>query len=136
MGVTAFSFILLPLSLLWFQQPMRLFQMLLVSSIFEVAAAMAIGSLGGQLGLVSALAFIAFISLRLLLGRQYPGQAQAWRMSRPFVLVAAWAIAGSYVMPRVFEGKACVWPQKGTLPYAITLLEPTATSLNQNFTCC
>jgi len=133
MGVTAFSFILLPLSLLWFQQPMRLLQMLLVSSIFEAAAAVTIGSLGVQPGLVPALAFIAFTSLQLLLGRRYPGQAQAWRMSRPFVLVAAWAIAGSYAMPRMFEGKAYVWPQKGTLPYAITLLEPTATNLNQDF---
>jgi len=133
MGVTAFSFILLPLSLLWFQQPMRLLQMLLISSIFEAAAAVTIGSLGVQPGLVPALAFIAFMSLQLLLGRKYPGQAQAWRMSRPFVLVAAWAIAGSYVMPRIFEGRAYVWPQKATPPYAITLLEPTATNLNQDF---
>ncbi len=51
-------------------------------------------------------------------------------MSRPFVLVAAWTIAVSYVTPRVFEGKAHTWPQKAAPPYAITLLEPTATNLN------
>ncbi len=109
---------------------MRLFQMLLVSSLFEAAAAVIIGSLEVQPALVPALAFIAFMSLQLLLGRQYPGQAQVWRMSRPFVLAAAWTITGSYVTPGVFEGKAYTWLQKAAPPYAITLLEPTATNLN------
>src|SRR5471030_3129905 len=108
----------MPLSLLWFLlRPMRLLQLLTVAAIFEAAAALTIDDLGVQPSLVPAIAFLGYVSLQLLLGARYPGQSQVLRMTLPFLLVAAWAVASSFIIPRVFEGQLLVWPQKAEPPY-------------------
>jgi hypothetical protein len=132
MGVTAFSFILLPLSILWFSQPLRLLQLLLIMAIFEAAAALTIGGLGLQPDIVPSIAFIAYVGLQLLLGAQYPGAHMAWRSCIPFLLFTAWALATSYFMPHVFEGRIYVWPQKVAPPFVASLLEPSPSNINQD----
>ncbi len=132
MGVTAFTFVLLPLSLLWIASPDKLLRLLLVAAVFEAAAALTIGGLGLQPGLVPAFAFLAFTSLQLLLGARYPGQAQVLRITRPFILVTLWAVASSYIMPRLFEGVVYVWPQKSQPPFVLTPLAPNPSNLNQD----
>jgi len=131
MGVTSFSFILLPLCLIWVLQPVRLLQLVIIASIFEAAAAFTIGGLGVQPGLVPAIAFVGYISLQLLLGASYPGQSQAWRMMLPLLLVVGWALVGAYLLPRVFEEQVYVWPQKSEPPFVLTLLAPSSSNVNQ-----
>ena len=133
MGVTLFSFILLPLCLLWCLRPMRLLQLLFVVAIFEAAAAVTVGSLGVQPGLVPAIAFVFYVLLQMILGASYPGGQAAWRLASPLVLVGVWALASSFLMPRVFEDQVYVWPQKSLPPFVLTLLEPTSSNLNQDF---
>ncbi len=133
MGVTLFSLILLPLCAVWCLKPMRLLQLLFIVAIFEAAAAVTVGSLGVQPGLVPALAFVLYVLLQMILGAAYPGRHAAWRIVSPLVLVGVWALASSFLMPRLFEGQVYVWPQKSLPPFVLTLLEPTSSNLNQDF---
>lgn len=132
MGITAFSFIVLPLCLLWAFNPLRLFQLLFVAGVFEAAAAITLGGLGVQPGLVPALALIGYVMLQLALGAQYPGQRRALRLCGPLLLVGAWAIAASMLLPHLFRDQVYVWPQKSTPPFRIALLEPSASNINQD----
>ena len=132
MGVTAFTFILVPLCLLWAMRPERLLKLMIVSQVFEAAAALVIGTLGVQPGLLPAVTFMGFVLLQLLLGARYPGDRQAWRLVRPLVIVAVWALVTSYAMPRLFEGQAYVWPQKEIPPFVIEPLHPTSSNINQD----
>jgi hypothetical protein len=132
MGLTAFSFILLPLCLFWLASPDKLLRLLVIAAVFEAAAALTIGGLGLQPGLVPAVAFLAFVALQLMLGARYPGEAQVLRVTRPFVLVTIWAVASSYLMPRLFMGAVYVWPQKEVPPFVLTALAPTTSNINQD----
>jgi hypothetical protein len=133
MGVTALSFILLPLCLIWAARPIRLLQLLLVAAILEAAAAFVIGGLGFQPPLVPALVFIGFVTLQMLLGVGYPGQQRALRVLQPFILVALWGVIGSFLLPRFLEGRVFVWPQKALPPFVLSPLEPSASNVTQDF---
>ena len=132
MGLTAFSFVLLPLCVVWAMSPGRLLKVMIVASVFEAAAVFTFGSFGVQPGLVPALAFIAYMLLQLLLGASFSGIPAVWALTRPFVVMTAWAVFASVVMPRAFEGQVFVWPQRATLPYVIVPLEPSPTAINQS----
>ncbi len=132
MSLTAFSFVILPLCLFWAGSPAMLLRLMLMASVFEAAAVCVVGGLGVQPGLPPALAFIAFVSLQVLLGVRYPGTRQALNMVLPFVLVTIWAVASSYVMPRFLSGKVMVWPQKQLPPFSQIPLEPSSSNMNQD----
>ncbi|WP_428374974.1 hypothetical protein [Lichenicoccus sp.] len=132
MGVTAFTFLLVPLCLLWAMRPDRLLKLMIIAQVFEAAAALTIGTLGVQPGLLPALTFMGFVLMQLLLGARFPGDRQTWRLVRPFVCVAVWALATSYLMPRLFEGQAYVWPQKEIPPFVTEPLRPTSSNINQD----
>nr|WP_321983145.1 hypothetical protein [uncultured Lichenicoccus sp.] len=106
--------------------------MMILAQVFEAAAALIIGNLGVQPGLLPAMTFMGFVLLQLLLGAQYPGARESWRLVRPLVAVTAWALVTSYVMPRLFEGQAYVWPQKELPPFVIEPLQPTSSNINQD----
>lgn len=133
MGVTELTFVLLPCCLVWAMQPVRLLQVMIVAAILEAAAALTVGSLGIQPGLLPGLVFMAFVSTQLLLGARYPGAAITWPLVRPFVLVTAWAVIGSVVLPRLLEGQVYVWPQKSEPPFVLMPLAPNPGNLNQDF---
>jgi hypothetical protein len=132
MNVTQFSFILLPLCLWWIGTPAKLLQLSIMAGVFEAAAALTIGSVGLQPGVVPALAFIAYMALQLLLGARFAGTAEVMRDTRPFVAVTAYALLSSYIMPRIFEGVVFVWPQKADPPFVLTALAPSSSNLNQD----
>jgi hypothetical protein len=132
MGVTLFSFFLLPLCLVWIMSPDKLLRLMAMVSCFEAAAAFVIGGFGVQPGLVPTLAFMGYVLLQFLLGARYPGTAAVWRLAFPFVLVTFWAVASSYLMPRVFEGTVSVWPQRQAFPYVLTPLVPNPSNINQD----
>ncbi len=133
MGLTQFSFILLPLCIIWFTAPAKLLQLMAVVGIFEAAAALTFGGLGVQPGLVPALTFMGYMSLQVLLGARFPGQAHVLGIIRPFLVVAAWALVSSFLMPWWFEGKAYVWPQKSLPPFVLATLAPNPSNINQDF---
>lgn len=132
MGLTAFSFILLPLCLFWGMSPERLLKLMAVVSIFEAAAAITIGSFGVQPGLVPALGFIGYMGLQILLGARQPALPSIWRQTQPFVFVTLWAVAASYLMPHIFEGQVYVWPQKVGPLLVPAVLEPSGSNFNQD----
>lgn len=132
MGLTAFSFILLPLCFVWAMSPDRLLKTMAIAAVFEAAAAVTLGSFGVQPGLVPALVFMAFMLLQLLLGARFAALSAVWNVTRPFVLMTVWAVIASFLMPRAFEGQVFVWPQRATLPYVIIPLEPSPTNINQD----
>jgi hypothetical protein len=130
MGITGFTFIVFPLCLIWLGRPMRLLHLILIFTIFQASAAFTIGNLGVQSELIPALCFIGFVILQLLLGAKYPGQNYVLRLSIPFIIVSIWGLATSYVLPRAFEDKTYVWPQKsvfGQIPLSVD-----AISINQD----
>ena len=132
MGITYLTLILFPLCLVWAMQPVRLLQVMTIAAVFEAGAALTIGSLGVEPGLLPALAFLSFISLQLMLGARYPGAAITWPLVRPFVVVAVWAVVTSIVLPRLLEGQVHVWPQKSAPPFIIQPLRPTSGNFNQD----
>ena len=132
MGLTLFSFLLLPPCLLWALSPSQLMRLMLIVSVFEAAAALTLGSFGVQPALLPSLVFIAYMIMQLMLGVHYRGTAVVLQTLQPFLVVTAWALVGSYVMPRLFQDAVYVWPQKATFPFVLTLLAPSPTNLNQD----
>ena len=131
MGLTAFS-ILFPLCLGWLWSPRTLLKLVLMSAVFEAAAALTIGSLGVQPGLVPAFSLIGFVLLQFLLGACFREAQEVWRVANPFLAVTVWAVVSSFVMPRVFAGQVYVWPQKSEPPYVLSALQPTSGNFNQD----
>ena len=132
MSVTLLGFALIPLCLAFCLKPLRLLQLMLLASIFEAAAALDFGSFGLQPSLVPSMLFLAFVLLQLLLGARYTGEREAWRAVLPFVLVTAWAVSGSMLLPRLFAGQIYVWPQKAEAPFLAVPLEPSGANLTQD----
>jgi hypothetical protein len=132
MEFTDFTFIIVPLTMVWIGNPQRLLELTAAACAFEAAAAFIVGGFGLQPSLVPAFAFLPYVALQGMLGAQYPGQAAAWKLCVPFMLVTLYALAGSFVLPRMFEGLAMVWPQKSLPPFVMIPLAPSAGSFNQD----
>lgn len=113
MGITLLGLGLIPLSLIWALNPLRLLQLALVASVFEAAAALVIGgSFGLQPGMVPGLLFIAYILLQYALGMRYPGERVAFWVMAPLLAFLAYALLSITMLPDLFAGKIFVWPQK------------------------
>ncbi|MBV1837837.1 O-antigen ligase family protein [Acetobacter estunensis] len=132
MGITLFFLALAPLCLIWMNRPERLMQLMVITGIFEASAAITIGGFGIAPNTLPALTMVSYIGGQFLLGARYPGRARVWPLAIPLIAVAGWAILTSWLSPRLFEGRAYVWPQKSTPPFVITLLSPSSANLNQN----
>ena len=130
--MTAFGLLLLPVCLAAGLRPVLLLQLAVFTSVFEAAAALALGELGLQPAMLPSAMFSAFVLLQVLLGARYRGQDEIWRPLLPMTLFAAWALAGSFALPRVFAGQISVFPQKMEPPFGAVLLSPAITSVNQD----
>jgi hypothetical protein len=130
--MTAFGLVLIPLCLAVCFRPLACLQLVLIASIFEAAAALAFGGVGLQPAMLPSAIFSGFIMLQILLGVQYSGQNEVWRPLLPMAMFTAWALAGSIVMPHLFEGQVSVNPQKMEPPFAAILLNPGVPRFNQN----
>ena len=129
--MTAFSFLALPTTLIACLRPAWLVQLAILFSIFEAAAAVALGGFGLQPALLPAAIFVAYIMLQLLLGVLYIGRKDVWWVVSPFLCVMLWAVVGSFLLPHLFAGMVNVWPQKLEPPLVAVPLEPTTSNLNQ-----
>jgi hypothetical protein len=110
---TTAGLVLLPLSLLWLNQPLRLLQLALVAAVFEAAAAVIVGgTFGLPLAMVPGLLFILYVVGQYLLGMRYPGEGLVLRAAVPLLLLLGYALLSVVLLPGAFEGKIMVVPQK------------------------
>jgi hypothetical protein len=112
MQITVLGLVLIPLSLLWVSNPVRLLQLSLFASIFAAAAALIFGGFGLQPGMVPGLLFIAYIFLQYAMGMRYPGEGAAIRAAFPLLLLLFYALMSAWLLPRIFAGSVFVEPQK------------------------
>ena len=144
MQITLLGLVLVPLSLLWAYQPVRLLQLALVASIFEAAAALIVGgSFGLQPAMVPGVLFIVYIVMQYALGMRYPGEGVVFRATLPLVVLLAYALLSAWLLPDAFAGQVLVWPQRpdplagGMIPLEHTsgnVTQPLYLMLNVIFT--
>lgn len=114
MGLTAMGLIFWPLSLIFFfrKDPQRLLELTLVGGVLQASAVLVLGGLGLQPSMAPGMMFIAFMGLQLALGITFPGAMRQIKFCAPLFFAFSWALLGSILLPRLFEGKVLVWPQK------------------------
>jgi hypothetical protein len=126
MQITVLGLVLVPLSLLWAFNPVRLLQIALIAAIFEAAAAVVLGSFGLQPAMVPGLLFIAYIVTQYALGMRYPGEGTVFKAMLPLLALLFYALLSAKIMPDAFAGQIIVWPQRqdllapGPVPLAFT----------------
>lgn len=116
MKPTVLGMVLIPLSMIWATNPVRLLQLTFVAAIFEAGAAVVLGgSFGLQPAMVPGLLFVAYVISQYALGMRYLGEAQVLRTMTPLFLLLGYALLSVVVLPQAFEGKIMVWPQRPDL---------------------
>lgn len=130
MYFTVLGFFLIPLSLLWATNPIRLLQVALVSSVFEAAAALVLGgSFGLQPAMVPGLFFVAYVLVQYALGMRYPGEGTALRTMSPLLYLLFYALISIMILPQVFAG-LMVAPQKVDALASMAQLVPLSFSFS------
>lgn len=113
MKPTVLGLMVLPLSLVWSMDPIRLVQLALVSAVFEAGAAFVIGgSFGFPLAMVPGLMFIIYVSTQYAMGMRYTAEGLVLQTILPLLALLFYALLSVMVLPDVFAGKIMVWPQK------------------------
>lgn len=113
MGITILGILVLPLSLIWLTNPVRLIQLSLVSSVFEAGAALIIGgSFGLPVGMVPGLLFVAYVCLQYALGMRYTGETLVFWAMAPLFALLGYAVLSIMILPQLFAGTIMVWPQR------------------------
>lgn len=134
MPLTAMGLVFWPLSFIFFfrKNPQRLLELTLVAGIFQAAAVLVMGGLGLQPVMAPGMLFIAFMSLQLVLGVKFPAVGPIFKFCTPLFLSFFWALLGSILLPRLFEGVVLVWPQKLDDVAARVPLSPTRGNMTQD----
>jgi hypothetical protein len=112
MPITVLGLVLVPLSLIWATNPVRLLQLAFVSAVFEAAAAAIIGSFGLPTAMVPGLLFVCFVIAQYAVGMRYPAEASVLRTLLPLFALVAYALLSVVVLPDFFAGQIMVAPQK------------------------
>jgi hypothetical protein len=127
MSVTVLGMVLLPLSLFWATNPVRLLQLAIVAAIFEAGAALVLGgSFGLQPAMVPGLLFVVYVVAQYVLGMRYPGEGRVFWALMPLFALLGYALLSICVLPQAFRGRVMVWPQRpdlidpGFVPLAFT----------------
>jgi hypothetical protein len=131
MGLTAFSLILLPLSLMNLANPIRLIQIGIFTGVFEAAAAIIVGSFGVQPALVPSLLFLTYVCGQYTLGMRYPGEKPVIWATMPLIALLCYAIFSAVTLPSIFAGTVMVWPQKQDFVSSIPLA-PSSGNITQS----
>jgi hypothetical protein len=112
MPITILGLVLVPLSLIWAMNPVRLLQLAFVASVFEAGAAAIIGSFGLPTAMVPGLLFIVFVVAQYALGMRYPAEGPVFWALTPLLALLAYALFSVVVLPDAFAGLIMVAPQK------------------------
>lgn len=133
MQVTLLGLVLVPLSLYWAFQPVRLLQLALVAAVFEAAAALVFGgSFGLQPAMVPGVLFIAYVFAQYALGMRYPGEGTVLRAALPLLALLGYALLSAWYLPDAFAGQILVWPQRpDPLAWGMIPLEHTSGNITQ-----
>ena len=116
MTFTVLGLILLPLSLFWAGNPIRLLQLAIVAAIFEAGAALVLGgSFGLQPAMVPGLLFVTYVVTQYALGMRYPGEGRVLWALTPLFALLGYALLSIFVLPQAFQGRIMVWPQRPDL---------------------
>ncbi|WP_284944674.1 hypothetical protein [Acidisoma cladoniae] len=116
MHPTALGLVLIPLSLLWAANPVRLLQLAFVAAIFEAGAALVLGgSFGLPPAMVPGLLFVTYVTAQYALGMRYPGEGQVLSTMLPLFALLAYALVSVMILPQTFQGTIMVWPQRPDL---------------------
>ncbi|GAJ30546.1 hypothetical protein [Acidomonas methanolica] len=132
MGVTAMGLVFWPLSFLFWNRPQRLLELALFGGIFSAASVLTLGGMGLQPSAAPSFCFIAYIGLQLLLGARFPMAGRVLHLCLPLLVIGAWTLAGSIILPRVFENQVLVWPQKLDAVGTQMLLAPSRGNYTQD----
>src|SRR3984885_5185362 len=104
MRLTILGLALVPLTLIWAMNPVRLLQLAFVVAVFEAGAAMVIGSFGLPTALVPGLMFITFIVAQYAMGMRYPAEAVVFWALTPLIALLGYALLSVVVLPDAFAG--------------------------------
>ncbi|ATR19576.1 MAG: hypothetical protein DI601_19865 [Azospirillum brasilense] len=133
MQPTQLGLILIPLCLIYWQQPNKLLVIALIAAIFEGGAALLIGGFGLPTATLPALLIMGFVVMQYALGMRYPGESVVLWALLPLLAFAAYAVGSALLLPNAFEGKVIVWPQptKDAVLYLATPLRASAGNITQ-----
>ncbi len=112
MHLTVLGIVILPFSLVWAFQPLRLVQLALIAAVFEAGAAVAIGGFGLPLAMVPGLLFIGYVVLQYAIGMRYAAEGRALLTLMPLLALLLYALLSVVLLPNLFAGRIMVWPQK------------------------
>jgi hypothetical protein len=112
MRLTVLGMMVLPISLGWMLQPLRLLQLALLVAVFEAGAALVLGGFGLPLAMVPGLLFIAYVVTQYALGMRYAAEGRALRTLMPLLALLFYALLSVIILPSTFAGAIMVWPQK------------------------
>ncbi len=130
--ITGLGIAFLPLCLLFINNPARLLELVFIGSAFAAAAVLVFGGFGVAPGLVPSAIFVGFVILKLLFSTRYPAERLVLKVYLPFILVTAWALIGSMLMPRFFQNQILVWPQKAATFMVLSPLAPNSGNYTQD----
>jgi len=130
--IPGLGMVFLPLCLFFINNPARMLDLVFIGSAFAAAAVLVIGGFGVAPGLLPSALFVAFVILKLLFGTRYPAERLVLKVFLPFILVTAWALISSLLMPRFFQSEILVWPQKAASFMVLTPLAPNSGNYTQD----
>ncbi|MBS1091824.1 O-antigen ligase family protein [Gluconobacter sp. Dm-74] len=107
-------------------------ELTLIGGIFQAAAVLVMGGLGLQPTMAPGMLFIAFMGLQFMLGVKFPAVGPTLKFCVPLFISFFWALLGSILLPRLFEGVVLVWPQKMDDVAARVPLAPTRGNMTQD----
>jgi hypothetical protein len=135
MEITAAGFLILPLTAIFLFRPGALLRLTLLSAALG-GASPAIVNLGGSpfglaVGFAPGLAFIGMFAYQRLFRNSTPEERIAAYAVAPMLLFVAAAVAGAFVLPRLFAGMFDVWPQKPDVFNIAEPLQPNSGNVTQ-----
>jgi hypothetical protein len=131
--ITILGMMILPLSLIWASNPVRLLELALVGSIFEAGSSVVVGgSFGMPVAMIPGLMFIAYVIAQYALGMRYGAEGLVLRALTPLLGLLAYALWSIMVLPDAFSGSIMVYPQRpDPLEYALVPLAYTSGNITQ-----
>jgi hypothetical protein len=112
MQITILGLVLVPLTLIWAMNPVRLLELAFFAAVFEAGAAAIIGSFGLPTAMVPGLLFIVFVVAQYALGMRYPAEGPVFWALTPLLALLAYALLSVLLLPDAFAGLIMVAPQK------------------------
>jgi hypothetical protein len=130
--ITGIGLLILPICLFYAGRQTALLALVFICSTFMAAAVLVIGGYGISPGLLPTGMFMAIFVMQTIFGTRYPAERRVMIVLLPFIIVVAWALSSSILMPRLFENDILVWPQKLSGFAVITPLAPNAGNMTQD----